>query len=45
MSTITAFNEMMTQFMDELVDTFPEETELKKGRATIDIMKIANPVR
>jgi hypothetical protein len=43
MSTVTAFNEMMTQFMDELVDTFPEESELKKGRATMNIMKVANP--
>lgn len=43
MSTVTAFTEMLTQFIDELVDTFPEEVSLKKGKATIDIMKIANP--
>ena len=43
MSTITAFNEMMTQFIDELVSTFPEEKDLKKGKATFDIMKTANP--
>ena len=43
MSTVTAFNEMMTQFIDELVSTFPEERDLKKGKATFDIMKTANP--
>ena len=43
MSTVTAFTEMMTQFIDELVPTFPEEQALKKGKATLDIMKSANP--
>ena len=43
MSTVTAFTEMMTQFVDELVHTFPDEKRLKKGKATLDIMKTANP--
>ena len=43
MSTVTAFTEMMAQFIDELVHTFPEEKALKKGKATLDIMKSANP--
>ena len=43
MSTVTAFNEMMGRFLDELVSTFPEEKDLKKGKATFDITKSANP--
>lgn len=32
MTSVTAFNEMMGQFIDELQQTFPEEKGLKKCR-------------
>ena len=34
MTTIQAFNEMMGQFLDELVATFPEEEAFKAAQAT-----------
>ena len=43
MASISAFTDMMAQFMDELVKTFPEESKLKKYKNTFDLMKKANP--
>lgn len=43
MASVGAFTEMMDQFLDELVETFPEETGLKKYQSTFDLMKKANP--
>lgn len=43
MASVGAFTEMMDQFLDELVKTFPEETGLKKYQSTFDLMKKANP--
>ena len=43
MTSVTAFNEMMGQFIDELQQTFTEEKGLKKCRSAIDLMKDTNP--
>ena len=43
MSTVHQFNDMMTQFFDELVATFPEEKKLKKYKVTYELMKKKNP--
>ena len=43
MTSVTAFNEMMGQFIDELQQTFPEEKGLKKCRSAFDLMKDTNP--
>jgi len=43
MASITAFNEMMGQFLVELHKTFPEEKGLKKCLSAFDLMKEANP--
>lgn len=43
MASVGAFTEMMGQFLDELVKTFPEESGLKKYQSTFDLMKKANP--
>ena len=42
-STISAFNEMMGQFLNELVQTFPEEPAMKKYRNTFELFKDTNP--
>ena len=43
MASVGAFTDMMGQFLDELVKTFPEESGLKKYQSTFDLMKKANP--
>lgn len=42
MTSVSAFNDMMQQFIDELVQTFPEEKGIKKYAATFDIMRKSN---
>ena len=42
MTSITAFNDMMGQFLMELHTTFPEEKGLKKYMAAFEIMRSAN---
>ena len=42
MTSVSAFNDMMQQFIDELVHTFPEEKGIKKYAATFDIMRKSN---
>jgi len=42
-TTVGAFNDMMQQFLDELVLTFPEEKKLAKYQAAFDVMKSATP--
>jgi len=42
MSTITAFNDMMEQFIEELIQTFPGEPYMKKYRVAFDVMRKAN---
>jgi len=43
MASVGAFTDMMENFLDELVKTFPEESGLKKYQSTFDLMKKANP--
>ena len=43
MASVSSFNEMMSSFLDELVQTFPEEGSMKKYQASFDIMRKANP--
>ena len=43
MASVGSFNEMMANFLDELVQTFPEEKCMKKYQVSFDIMKKANP--
>lgn len=43
MTTVKAFNDMMEQFLNELVLTFPEEKTLLKYQATFDLAKTAWP--
>ncbi len=43
MASVTAFNEMMGQFLVELHKTFPEEKGLKKCLSAFDLMKETNP--
>ena len=43
MTSVTAFNDMMGQFLVELHKTFPEEKGLKKCLSAFDLMKASNP--
>lgn len=43
MTTVTAFNDMMGQFLNELVLTFPEEKTLQKYQATFEVAKMTWP--
>jgi hypothetical protein len=43
MTSISAFNEMMDQFMIELKQTFPEEKALGKYYTGFDILRKSNP--
>ena len=43
MSSVTAFNDMMGQFLMELHKTFPEEKGLKKYIAAFEILRDTNP--
>ena len=45
MTSITAFNDMMDQFLSELVLTFPEETTIKKQHTQFELMRKSNPRR
>ncbi len=42
-TTVGAFNDMMQQFLDELVLTFPEEKKLAKYQAAFEMIKSATP--
>ena len=42
MTTISAFNDMMAQFLEELVQTFPEEPAMKKYQVSFDMLRSAN---
>ncbi len=42
MATITTFNEMMGQFITELVQTFPEEKAMKKYLTAFEMAKKTN---
>jgi hypothetical protein len=43
MATLTAFNDMMEQFINELVETFPEEKTFKKYQVALDLARKSNP--
>jgi|TARA_B110000014_G_scaffold77624_1_gene53160 hypothetical protein len=43
MSSVSAFNDMMGQFLAELHKTFPEERGLKKCMSAFDLMQSTNP--
>lgn len=43
MSSVTAFNDMMGQFLMELHKTFPEEKGLKKYIAAFELVRDTNP--
>ena len=43
MASVTAFNDMLTQFLVELHKTFPEEKGIKKMTASFELIKEANP--
>ena len=42
-ANVSAFIQVMEQFLDELTQTFPEQRALKKYKATVDVMRKANP--
>ncbi|NBS68517.1 hypothetical protein EBT31_06335 [bacterium] len=42
MTSVGAFNDMMEQFLEELVQTFPEEGAIKKYQASFEVMRKAN---
>lgn len=43
MTSVSAWNDMMEQFLDEMGKTFPEEKAVKKYRASFDLIKKSNP--
>jgi hypothetical protein len=43
MTSVGTFNDMLTQFINELIQTFPEEKAFKKYQTSLDIMRTANP--
>ncbi len=43
MASITAFSDMMGQFLVELHKTFPEEKSIKKMLTSFDLVKSTNP--
>jgi hypothetical protein len=43
MASVTAFNDMMGQFLVELHKTFPEEKGIKKMLTSFDLLKPTNP--
>lgn len=43
MSSISAWNDMMVQFLNELQTTFPEEKSVKKYQTSFDLLRKSNP--
>ena len=43
MASVTAFNDMMSQFLVELHKTFPEEKSIKKMLTSFDLIKSTSP--
>lgn len=43
MASVTAFNDMLSQFLVELHKTFPEEKGIKKMMTSFDMLKTTNP--
>ena len=43
MASVTAFNDMLSQFLVELHKTFPDETGIKKMTTSFELIKTTNP--
>ena len=43
MTSISAWNDMMVQFISELLSTFPEEKSIKKYQTSFDLLRKTNP--
>ncbi len=43
MSTVSAFCDMLEQFCDELVQTFPDEGSFKRYKTTVEMSRKVNP--
>lgn len=43
MTSVSAWNEMMEQFLSELEKTFPEEKAVKKYKASFELLRKSNP--
>ena len=43
MASVSAFNDMLSQFLVELHKTFPEEKGIKKMMTSFDLLKSTNP--
>lgn len=43
MTSVSAFNDMLEQFLTELMGTFPEEKSIKKYHAGFDVLRKSNP--
>jgi len=43
MASVTAFNDMLSQFLVELHKTFPDEKGIKKMLTSFDVLKSTNP--
>ena len=43
MASVTAFNDMMGQFLVELHKTFPDEKSIKKMLTSFDLLKSTSP--
>ena len=43
MASISAFNDMLSQFLSELTQTFPEEKTIKKYESSFSLIRKSNP--
>lgn len=43
MSILSAFNNHMIEFLEDVESIFPEDRDIKKGKSAIEMMKKANP--
>jgi len=43
MTSISAWTDMMDQFLGELISTFPEEPAMKKYKTSYEVLRKANP--
>ena len=43
MTSVSAFNDMLEQFLTELMGTFPEEKSIKKYHSGFDVLRKSNP--
>jgi hypothetical protein len=43
MSALSAFNNLLVEFFDEMSDTYPEETDIKNAATALKTLKKLNP--